>query len=169
MKTGSFKPRGALNASLCQIIDIFLYFCIHKILSTYFLYSIFFAQSALSAQCKQAVHVNEILNTSKRLDWNDNTAPLLPDYMMRMKEAEYSENYRRIVLEKAFKYYDKIVQDEEDDRRPMHRPKHWQKEERMKEKRRKKHTWATQRWVHCTNYNSSNSIFRTSEHVKRCG
>ena len=28
-------------------------------------------------------------------------------------------------------------------RRPMHRPKHWQKEERLKDKRRKKHTWAT--------------------------
>ena len=105
------------------------------------------AQSALSAQCKQSVHVNEIvrriLNTSSKLDWNDTTAPLLTDYMMRMKEAEYSEKYRKIVLEKAFKNYDRMVKDEEEARRPMHRPKHWQKEERLKDKRRKKHTWAT--------------------------
>ena len=83
------------------------------------------------------------MNTSSKLDWNDTTAPLLTDYMMRMKEAEYSEKYRKIVLEKAFKNYDRMVKDEEEARRPMHRPKHWQKEERMKEKRRKKHTWAT--------------------------
>ena len=83
------------------------------------------------------------MNTSSKLDWNDTTAPLLTDYMMRMKEAEYSEKYRKIVLEKAFKNYDRMVKDEEEARRPMHRPKHWQKEERLKDKRRKKHTWAT--------------------------
>ena len=49
------------------------------------------AQSALSSQCKENVHVNEmmrrILNTSNRLSWREQTAPLLTDYMVRMKEA----------------------------------------------------------------------------------
>jgi hypothetical protein len=49
------------------------------------------AQSALSPRWKLSVHINEIvrriLNTSSRLDWDNQTSPLLTDYMVRMKEA----------------------------------------------------------------------------------
>ena len=38
---------------------------------------------------------------------------------------------------------DRMVKDEEEAQRPMYRPKHWPKEERLKERRAKKHTWAT--------------------------
>ena len=104
-------------------------------------------QSSLSARCKQSVHVNEItrriLNNSSRLDWKDQTAPILTDHMVRMKEGGYDEKYRKLVLEKALKNYDRMMKDSENGRRPINRPKDWQKEERMKEKRRKKHTWAT--------------------------
>ena len=105
------------------------------------------AQSALSPRCKLSVHVNEIirriLNTSSRLDWDNQTSPLLTDYMVRMKEAGYNEKYRKMVLERAFKNYDRMVNDADDGRKPLHRPKDWQKEERIRDKRRKKHTWAT--------------------------
>ena len=51
-------------------------------------------------------------------------------------------------MEKEFKNYYSMVKDEEEARRLMHRPKHWQKEERLKDKRRKKHTWATKGALH---------------------
>jgi hypothetical protein len=105
------------------------------------------AQSALSPRCKLSVHVSEIvrriLNTSCRLDWDNTTSHFLTDYMVRMKEAGYNEKYRKMVLERAFKRYDNMVRDAEDGKKPLHRPKDWQKEERIREKRRKKHSWAT--------------------------
>ena len=78
--------------------------------------------------------IRRILNTSSRLDWEEHTAPILTDYMVRMKKAEYSEKYRKIVLEKTFKRHDKMVKEDEEGRRPLHRPKDWQKEERQKDK-----------------------------------
>ena len=41
------------------------------------------------------------------------------------------------------KRYDSMVRDAEDGKKPLHRPKDWQKEERIRDKRRKKHNWAT--------------------------
>ena len=83
------------------------------------------AQSAVSSKCKFSVHVNEIirriLNTSSRLDWNDQTAPILTEYMVRRKEAF-----------KAFKNHDRILKYAEEGRKPVNRPKEWQKEERRK-------------------------------------
>ena len=60
-----------------------------------------------------------------------------------MNEAGYNEKYRKMVLERAFKRYDNMVRDAEDGKKPLHRPKDWQREERIREKRRKKHSWAT--------------------------
>ena len=39
--------------------------------------------------------------------------------------------------------YDSMVRDAEDGKKPLHRPKDWQREERIREKRRKTHSWAT--------------------------
>ena len=83
------------------------------------------------------------MNTSSRLDWTEQTAPILTDYMVRMREAGYTEIYRKIILEKAFKKHDRIVKDAAEGKTPMHRSKNWKKEERITEKRRKKHAWAT--------------------------
>ena len=41
------------------------------------------------------------------------------------------------------KRYDSMVRDAEDGRKPLHIPRDWQKEVRIREKRRKKHSWAT--------------------------
>ena len=83
-------------------------------------------QSALSAGCKQAVHVNEvvrrILNTSGRLEWSDYVAPTVTDYMVRMKMAGYDECYRKRTLKKALQIYDRILKDDQEGRRPLNRP-----------------------------------------------
>ena len=104
-------------------------------------------QSAQSSACKRSVHVNEvlrrILNTSARLDWSEFVAPALTDYMARMKVAGYDQHYRKKTLEQAIRMHDRMVKEEREGDRPVHRPRDWQAEERRKAKRKKKHSWAT--------------------------
>ena len=65
------------------------------------------AHSAQSAACQKSVHVQKILrrvfNTSNRLEWDEEVAPVLTDYMGRMHLDGYSEGYRRNVLQHAFR------------------------------------------------------------------
>ena len=98
---------------------------------------------SVQGECTCNEMMRRILNTSNRLDWGEQTAPLLTDYMVRMKEAGYNEKYRKQVLEKTFRIHDRKMKDDSEGIRPINRPKDWQKEERMKDKRRKKYTWGT--------------------------
>jgi hypothetical protein len=104
-------------------------------------------QSAQSAACKKSVHVRELvrrlLNTSRKLDWDSNTAPILTEYMGRMLIAGYNEGYRRSCLGHALRIYDSMVLDDIEGRRPIHRPKDWNREERRIDKQNKKYSWST--------------------------
>ena len=66
-------------------------------------------RSAHSASSKRSVHINELvrrmLNTSKRLKWNEFVAPVLTEYMHRMARAGYPENYRKNILRNAIFIY----------------------------------------------------------------
>ena len=105
------------------------------------------AQSAQSEACKRSVHTRELirrmLNTSAKLVWKDFSAPVLTEYMARMMQAGYSQNYRKRILEQAMRIYDKIVNDDSQGKIPINRPKDWNMQERRKEKRRKKYDWST--------------------------
>ena len=111
--------------------------------------SILNSKSAHPTNCKKGVHTQEILrriiNCSQKLDWNKETVPFLNDYMMRMKEAGYTEGYRKAILINALRIHEKKIKDEEEGTRPIFRPKNWKKEERRRDKIRKKKTWATER------------------------
>ena len=100
------------------------------------------ANSAQSSTCKQNVHVQEmirrILNTSSRLEWKTTVAPVLTDYLGRMMQAGNGESYRRKTLESALRIFDRMKKDEEEGKRPIHRPKDWKEDERRRDKRRKK-------------------------------
>ena len=104
------------------------------------------AQSAQSEACKRSVHTRELirrmLNTSAKLVWKDFSAPVLTEYMARMMQAGYSQNYRKRILEQAMRIYDKIVNDDSQGKIPINRPKDWNKQERRKGKRRKKYDWS---------------------------
>ena len=60
-----------------------------------------------------------------------------------MREADYSKNYRRSVLQQALAIYNRKVEEEKNAERPIYRPKSWQKEERKKMKEEEKHQWST--------------------------
>ena len=87
--------------------------------------TILHAQSAHSAACKRSVHTQEIIrrlmNSSHRLNWKEETAPVITEYMRRMKVAEYSEKYRKNILEQALRIYDKKL---EDDRKGIRQRRH---------------------------------------------
>ena len=94
-------------------------------------------RSAHSSSSKRSVHVSELvrrmMNTSTRLDWETHTAPVLNDYMVRMKQAGYWENYRKHVLENALAVYDKKLKDAKDGVRPFNRPTGYEMVKRKKE------------------------------------
>ena len=66
------------------------------------------SQSALSNQCKRSVHTQEVvrrlLNSSVRLNWDTEMAPVITEYMGRMKVAGYGQSYRKSVLQRAYKF-----------------------------------------------------------------
>ena len=104
------------------------------------------AKSAHSMACKRGVHTQEIvrrmLNSSHRLDWKEETAPVITEYMLRMKAAGYNEKYRKEVLTHALCIYDSKWEEHRNGSRPIFRPKGWKKKERKQEKRNKKLNWA---------------------------
>ena len=92
------------------------------------------ATSAISALCKQSVR--RFFNSSRRLDWKDEIAPVISEYMTRMMHAGYLEKYM------ALRIYDKMVEDDRNGLRPIYRPKDFEKVERQKRKQKKKHNWS---------------------------
>ena len=109
--------------------------------------SVLNSKSAHPASCKRSVHTQEvirrILNCSRRLDWETETAPVVSDYMLRMRKAGYSEKYRESILTNAVNIFAKKVEDERNNVRPVYRHKNWKKDERRKAKENKKVNWAT--------------------------
>jgi hypothetical protein len=101
-------------------------------------------RSAHSQGCKRSVHVQEIIrrarNCSLRLDWGVATSAIT-DYMVRMKQGGYSEDYRYSVLCQALKVYRKMRDDHCQGVRPMYRPREWEMEERREVKRKKRSSW----------------------------
>ena len=104
------------------------------------------AQSVQSSMCKRSVHTAEIvrrlLNTSTQLDWGLYVAPILTDYMHRMWQAGYGENYRKNILMKALNVHDRMKEEDERGEKPLHRPRHWQEKERRQRKRSKRNNWS---------------------------
>ena len=104
------------------------------------------AQSAISASCKKSVHTQEVMrrlfNCSRLLDWEKETAPVITDYMVRMMQAGYPEQYRKDTLCRAIRIYDKMVDDDHSGVRPLYRPKDFERLARRKEKQRKKKSWS---------------------------
>ena len=70
-------------------------------------------------------------------------APVLTDYMARMKAAGYDENYRKHALLNALAIADRKVRQAEAGERPLNRPAGYRKVQRRKEKKQKKKNWGT--------------------------
>ena len=60
-----------------------------------------------------------------------------------MMQAEYPEQCRKHTFSRAIRIYDKMLEDDRRDIRPLYRPKDWQVVDRRNEKDRKKHNWSS--------------------------
>ena len=104
------------------------------------------SESAHSNACKRSVHTQEILrrlmNSSSGLNWKLQVAPVITEYLGRMKKAGYGEKYRKTVLQHALQIYDEKWKMHKEGKRPIYRPKNYKKEERKLAKQRKKTQWA---------------------------
>ena len=47
------------------------------------------------------------MNCTRKLDWKENTAPFINDYMKRMRIAGYGEKYRGNIVRKVINIYKK--------------------------------------------------------------
>ena len=105
------------------------------------------AKSAHSSSCMRSVHTQEILrrmlNTSTDLEWEKYGAPVITDYMLRMRQAGNGEGMRKNALRHAANIYASMRKDDESGLRPMYREKNFQRIERKKQKSAKKHNWST--------------------------
>ena len=79
-------------------------------------------------------------NMSKHVDEMTKTK-FLSEFSLRMKDSEYSAEFRREVIECGVKGYEKQVKRDEDGICPMYRQKGYKADEREKEKRLKKMSW----------------------------
>ena len=95
---------------------------------------------------KRSVHVSEIVrricNTSRELDWDIYVAPVLTEYMSRMRASGYSQDYREHVLRNALAIYDSKLRKNDDGTVPLNRPKGYKKIERMSERADKRKSWS---------------------------
>ena len=104
------------------------------------------ARSAHPTSTKRAIHIAELvrrlLNTSRDLDWDQYVAPVLSEYMARMKAAGYNEDYRKHCLQHALKIYDAKLRDNDNGVSPLNRLPGFRKVERRKEKQQKRKGWS---------------------------
>ena len=65
-------------------------------------------------------------------------------FMVKMQRSGYEQRMKYEVVNSAIKAYKTMVANEENDTRPIHRPKNWKRVERDEQKERKKRNWYKQ-------------------------
>ena len=105
------------------------------------------ASSAIPRQTKRTVLTQEmlriLLHCSNHLAWQI-VLKHLNNFMRKMQYSGYDQTFRYTVAKSAINAYEIIRNNEARGFRPMHRPKTWQRTERIIEKEEKKKTWYKQ-------------------------
>ena len=105
------------------------------------------ASSAIPFKMKQTVLTQEmlrvLLHCSNMIPW-ERVLGHLNNFTMKMQYSGYYQAFRYAVANSAINAYETIRDRETQGIRPMHRPKNWQRAERIEEKERKKKTWYKQ-------------------------
>ena len=106
--------------------------------------SLIHAKSAIPYKMKQTVLTQEMLRIMLHccVDLARETVQQhLNNFMRKMQYSGYDQVFRYKVAKSAIHAYRTIQANETNGIRPMHRPKTWQRTERMIEKEKKKKTW----------------------------
>ena len=102
------------------------------------------ASSALPAQQKRNIHINECVrrlqNCDPDMSWEERKE-FLQDYVIRMYHAGYSESFRQDVIKQAIARYEGMLKADGDGHHPLYRPRDWKEQERKEQRGRKKKDW----------------------------
>ena len=66
---------------------------------------------------------------------------VMEDYAKLLKRSGYSERFRYEVISDAIRGHQKLLQEEEEGRRPLNRPRGFQEEERRRKRQEKGGRW----------------------------
>ena len=93
---------------------------------------------------KMAVLVEEgvrrLRNHSRGLEW-ERSRQVMEEWSRRLRRSGYPATMRHEVIKAAVDRYDRLCKEEDEDIRPIHRPRTWKEEERRREKELKRTTW----------------------------
>ena len=102
------------------------------------------ANSAVSDRVKRSTMTNEALRRllccSPNLE-EQKKVQVMEDYAKLLKRSGYSERFRYEVISDAIRGHQKLLQEEEEGRRPLNRPRSFQEEERRKKRLEKGGRW----------------------------
>ena len=102
------------------------------------------ANSALSSASKRTILTQECLrrlrNTKVELS-EEVKMKHLNDFMLKLKNSGYNRKYRAEILDSAFKAFEKMLEDDRKNVKPLFRSRDWNKAEREATKRNKKIHW----------------------------
>ena len=106
--------------------------------------SVIHAASAIPKKTKRTVLTQEmlrrILHCSRHLEW-EVVRKHLDNFMMKMQYSGYDQTFRYEVAKSAINAFENLMEKEELRIRPIHRPKNWNRAERIRQKEEKKRTW----------------------------
>ena len=113
------------------------------------------ASSAMSMKTKRVIITQEILrvllNCSKLLSW-EITTKHINEMLKRVQYSGYSKKFRFEVVKSALNGYEKIVEAENNQERPMYRPKKWNRIIREKQKHKERNT---KNWIKKAGYDTA--------------
>ena len=101
-------------------------------------------RSALNNRIKRSTAIQEgvrrLRNCSESVDWKERSN-ILTEWSATLRRSGYSAMYRREVVRAAVSIHEKILEDDNNEVRPMYRERKWQREEREREKEMRKENW----------------------------
>ena len=102
--------------------------------------TVLMAKSGYPMSKKRQILVNEclrrLLHCREELPWSYKTE-VLEDYMARLRDSGYSEQFRRGVLKQAIGKYETMLERQRTGERPLHRSRDYRRSERQAQKTKK--------------------------------
>ena len=102
------------------------------------------ADSAINSSTKRTILTQECLrrlrNTKIELG-EEIRNEHLTKFMLKMKNSGHKVNFRTRILKSSLNAFEKMVEEDKSGKKPLHRNRSWNKENRTKDKENKKNNW----------------------------
>ena len=105
---------------------------------------ILLAESAINSSTKRTILTQECLRRMRntKIELGENVRNKhLNDFMLKMKNSGYGPKYRAQILNSALNAFDKMVEEDKTGKKPLHRSRTWNQENRILAKQNKMKNW----------------------------